>query len=324
MVDTYVECSVELWAFCSEEETVNNLCLSEIMVRPVDPPLKQKIWGGLHQNRVLQVGEFVRWLGPNPEVPEPNPDDASENDVWNDPEPFGHLDDWALTDLVDPAEPTEDQDPDCDVGPPPQEADPAPSADPPPGDGVGEPHPSPLPAMGSGDDVPMPLPLSPPPPPVPEEPEPRHREQPAKKVRRAGEDGWPSMDYPGNLGPAGRRSTLKWSINQYGHLDVRATCCWCGKTRTKTYHGSEGAVSMRTMGQGRGLGALWAFLDFGEPDGSRCGLVGNDHRNFFPSYEERKDARARAEAVIPEGSKFREERPRRPVADGPTGEPWEI
>ena len=221
-----------------------------------------------------------------------------------------HNDDWGIASLVAPEVDVAHGDIDQEVVVEereievPSNGDVLPDADGPP------------PAAEPGSPRPAAEPLPPLPPPAAE---PRVQED------RAGPGGWPTYEFPGPPGDRGN-STIKWSINQHGHIDIKATCGHCGRTRSRTTHAADlhRRSSMKSLGQGRPLGMIWAFL--AHTGGEDCRLSGSAHRDWKPTYAQRVRARLDAELAIPTTSTLRtsERPPNVGVADGPEGEPLDI
>lgn len=139
---------------------------------------------------------------------------------------------------------------------------------------------------------------------------------------RAPPGGWPTFVMPGPRGRLGDFS-LQWSYDKKGHLNIRASCGNCGRTRTRTTWPGQG-TSLRSMGQGRPLGMLWAWLEWGRGAGN-CINVLRDHRDCDPGYAIRNVARRDALATLPAGSNFLKERNDSPPGvDGPQGEPYSL
>ena len=137
--------------------------------------------------------------------------------------------------------------------------------------------------------------------------------------------GWPRIEFPGAAGPRGQ-SKLQWSRNKAGHIDLRAMCGHCQRTRSRTLHANETGRNntLKALGQGRPLGMLWAWLTRG--GGADCELGGANHRDWVPTYAERVVGRLAAEAFVPAAAVFRSggRPPNTGVADGPEGEPFQI
>jgi hypothetical protein len=135
---------------------------------------------------------------------------------------------------------------------------------------------------------------------------------------RAPEGGWPVYEIRHE-----KTHEIRWSVDKDGRPNLRASCGWCGRTRSRRMVGFPGGgASMKRLGQGRPLGSIWSFAVFGDASrGEACGLNGGRHANWTPSYAQRVQGRRDAEAVLPLDSVFRQERaPNIGVADGPEGE----
>ncbi len=83
---------------------------------------------------------------------------------------------------------------------------------------------------------------------------------------------------------------------------------------------------MKGLGQGRPLGFLWAWLDYGDKHkGKQCGPGGILHSKWRPTFPERDAGRTLLQGHPEAAQMFKDERPPViPVRDSPNGEPWDL
>lgn len=136
-------------------------------------------------------------------------------------------------------------------------------------------------------------------------------EEPAARVRRVGDGGWPRL-LTGMIGVKGE-SVLRLSVNQHGHSDLRAFCGHCGNTLSRTCKPDR-------RGQGRPIGLLGAWLFCGS-------AVGCHHKGVWPiPHLARVAGRVQLSLLGDDGQQFFDaERDFDPVLDDPvTHEPLSI